>query len=250
VTAVGIFVATRWELDAVRRAFPVIDIRSVRGIRCMVARKAEVDWWIIPMGVGPERAAATAGILLGEHRFSFVWSAGFACALRPARIGDVLLGTQVTMEGGVDAEQPVICAPAMVEWARQVIQPSFTVQAGCFITIPQVLYLAADKQKIAGRTAGIGLDMESGALGLVASKRQIPFGIVRTVSDLVDEDLPLDFNLFLRPSGWARGAAACLAHPTSLIGLNRLRVQSRVAGIKLTALYRAFADQALPAGLA
>ena len=97
---------------------------------------------------------------------------------------------------------------------------------------------------MADRVGAIGLDMESAALGLAASERQILFGIVRTVSDLVDEDLPLDFNLFLRPSGWAKGVAACLAHPTSLIGLNRLRRQSRSAGAQLTAIYRAFADLA------
>lgn len=248
--AIGVFAATRWEFGAVRQAFSMTDIRSVGGIRCIVARRAHVDWWIIPMGVGPERAAATAGILLAEHRFAFVWSTGFACALGPARIGDVLLGTQVTMEGGADAGPSIDCAPAMVEWARQAIQQQCAVQTGRFVTIPQVLYRAADKQEVAGRANGIGLDMESAALGLVASKRQIPFGIVRTVSDLVDEDLPLDFNLFLRPSGWVKGAAACLAHPTSLMGLNRLRVQSRVAGRQLTALYRAFADRALPAEVA
>jgi adenosylhomocysteine nucleosidase len=92
--------------------------------------------------------------------------------------------------------------------------------------------------------------MESAALGLVASEHRIPFAIVRTVSDLVDESLPLDFNLFLRPSGWAKGVVACLTHPTSLIGLNRLRVQSRIAGAQLTALYRACADRALREGVA
>ena len=92
--------------------------------------------------------------------------------------------------------------------------------------------------------------MESAALGLVASEHRIPFAIVRTVSDLVDESLPLDFNLFLRPSGWVKGVAACLAHPTSLIGLNRLRMQSRVAGTQLTAVFRACAEKALREGLA
>lgn len=250
MTAIGIFVATRWELSAVRRAFSRTGIRSVGGIRCIVARQSQVDWWIIPTGVGPERAAATAGILLAEQRFACVWSTGFACALRPARIGDVLLGTEVTMDGETDVGPWIECAPAMVAWARQTVQQLLPVQTGRFVTIPRVLCRAADKQKAAVRTKGIGLDMESAALGLVASKRQIPFGIVRTVSDLVDEDLPLDFNLFLRPSGWVKGAAACLTHPTSLIGLNRLRVQSLVAGTQLTMLYRAFAGRTLPAGAA
>ncbi len=249
MTAIGVFVATRWEMDAVRRAFAAIERRSVGGVGCIVARAAQADWWIIPMGVGPERAAATARKVLSQERFASVWSTGFACALRPAGIGEVLIGTQVTMEAEAGAESPVGCAPAIVEWTRQAMEQQHRpVQVGRFVSVPQVLWRAADKQEIAGRIGGIGLDMESAALGLAAAERQIPFAIIRTVSDLVDEDLPLDFNLFLRPSGWAKGVAACLVHPTSLVGLNRLRVQSRVAGTQLTALYRVLAELAVPEG--
>jgi adenosylhomocysteine nucleosidase len=133
----------------------------------------------------------------------------------------------------------------MVEWARQALQDRhLAVQVGPFVSVPQVLCRADEKRDVADHVGAIGLDMESAALSWLASERNIPFGIIRTVSDLVDEDLPLDFNLFLRPSGWAKGVAACLAHPTSLMGLNRLRIQSRTAGEQLTAVFRAYADRA------
>jgi adenosylhomocysteine nucleosidase len=245
VSAIGVFAATRWEVDAVRRAFPIIETRLIGTVRCLVARRPHVDWWIIPMGVGADRADATARTVLAHQPFDAVWSTGFACALRAANIGDVLVGTQVTMAGDVDRQGECLCAQMVVRWARQALQhQQAAVQVGPFVSVPQVLWRAHEKRAVACRVGAIGLDMESAALGLVASERQIPFGIVRTVSDLVDEDLPLDFNLFLRPSGWAKGVAACLAHPTSLIGLNRLRHQSRVAGAQLTTVYRACADLA------
>ncbi len=246
MTAIGVFVATRWELDAVRRAFGTTEARVVDGIRCLVARQALVEWWIIPMGVGPERATATAKRVLAAQRLTAVWSTGFACALGPSGIGDVLIGTQVIMENGARAGSPVSCAPGMIDWVKAAVDAQgLPMRHGGFVTVPRVLCLAEEKREIAGRAGGIGLDMESAALGLVASEHRIPFAIVRTVSDLVDESLPLDFNLFLRPSGWAKGVFACLAHPTALIGLNRLRVQSQVAGAQLTALYRACAERAL-----
>ena len=251
MTGIGVFVATRWELDAVRQAFVTTDVRLIGGIRCLVARRPQVNWWLIPMGVGPACAAATARRVLAAQRFAAVWSAGFACALGAARIGDVLIGTEVTLEGEAERQGSSRCSLAMVEWARQAMQHQrLPVQVGPFVTVPRVLCRADDKREIAGRVGAIGLDMESGAVGLVASERQIPFAIVRTVSDLVDEDLPLDFNIFLRPSGWAKGVAACLAHPTSLIGLNRLRIQSRAAGAQLTAVYRACVDLAGFEGMA
>ena len=245
MSAIGLFAATRWELDAVRQAFPVTEKRLVGTVRCLIARRPHLDWLIIPMGVGPDRAAGRARMVLAEQSFAAVWSTGFACALRSAKIGDVLMGTHVTMDDESGRQEKIRCAPAMVECARQAIQDQhLAVQVGPFLSVPQVLWRADEKREIAARVGAIGLDMESAALGLVASERQIPFGILRTVSDLVDEDLPLDFNLFLRPSGWAKGVAACLAHPTSLLGLNRLRSQSRLAGAQLTAVYRACADLA------
>jgi len=251
VTAIGVFVATRWELAAVRQAFAASEVRVVAGIRCVVAREGQVEWWIIPMGVGPERATATARRVLGEQSFAAVWSTGFACALGRAGIGEVLIGTHVTREGGAEAGRSVPCAAAEADWVRQAVQQQrLPVQAGQFVSVPRVLCLAEEKQEIAARVGGVGLDMESAALGCVAVEREIPFVIVRTASDLVDESLPLDFNLFLRPSGWVKGVAACLTHPTSLIGLNRLRMQSRVAGTQLTAVFRACAEKALREGLA
>lgn len=251
MTAIGVFVATRWELAAVCQAFAASEMRVVGGIRCAVARQGQVEWWVIPMGVGPERATTTAGRVLAEQSFAAVWSTGFACALGQAVIGEVLIGTHVTMEGGAEDGRSVPCAAAGADWVRQAVQQQrLPVQAGQFVSVPRVLCRAEDKQEIATRAGGVGLDMESAALGFVASERKIPFVIVRTASDLVDESLPLDFNLFLRPSGWVKGVATCLTHPTSVMGLNRLRVQSRVAGAQLTAVFRACAEKALREGLA
>jgi adenosylhomocysteine nucleosidase len=66
--------------------------------------------------------------------------------------------------------------------------------------------------------------------------------IVRTVSDLVDEDLPLDFNLFLRPTGWIKGMQAIVGRPSSVEGLNRLRKQSRLAANRLTEWFQHYAE--------
>ncbi|MCE3224516.1 MAG: putative Adenosylhomocysteine nucleosidase [Nitrospira sp.] len=243
MSAIGLFAATRWEVQAVRRAFPVSEMRVLGTVRCLFARRPHLDWWIIPTGVGPERAAATARRVIAEQPFAAVWSTGFACALRAASIGDVLIGTQVTAER--EPEETRQCDPSMVERAQQDMQHQLVpVQVGPFVSVPHVLYRAEEKRDMAARARAVGLDMESAALGMVAAERKIPFGIIRTVSDLVDEDLPLDFNLFLRPSGWAKGVVSCLAHPTALLGFNRLRGQSRIAGAQLTAVFRALTDQA------
>jgi len=109
---------------------------------------------------------------------------------------------------------------------------------GRFVSIDRIVGRASDKEALARRTGAIGLDMESAALAREAGAAQVLFVIVRTVSDLLEEDLPLDFNLFLRPTGWLKGIVAVLANPLSLMGLARLRRQSAVAAQTLTRALR------------
>jgi adenosylhomocysteine nucleosidase len=78
-------------------------------------------------------------------------------------------------------------------------------------------------------------------LAAEAQRAQVPFVIIRTVSDLLDEDLPLDFNLFLRPTAWLKGVGALLWNPSSVLGLLRLRRQSQAAAINLTAFFQRYA---------
>ena len=104
----------------------------------------------------------------------------------------------------------------------------------------RVVCRGEEKRGIARMTQGLGLDMESAALAAAAHEAGISFAIIRTVSDVRDEDLPLDFNLFLRPTGWISGVASCLRDPSSVIGLSRLRRQSHRAGMHLTQFYEKF----------
>ena len=114
--------------------------------------------------------------------------------------------------------------------------------AGRFVCKSRVLWRGEEKRALAAETDAIAVDMESAALAKVARDAAVPFAIVRAVSDTRDEDLPLDFNLFLRPTGWIAGGIACLSHPSSLAGLSRLRTQSRIAAAHLTQFYEQYLD--------
>ncbi len=241
---VGIFAATRWELNAVKRALTVEDERVVDGVRCLIGRRGTCRSWLIRTGVGMERAGRIGGAMMSITPFSVVISTGFACALVPAGIGDLLVGTDVVCHAQGTSDCALVeCATDYHMAALQAAQAVGVVaRAGRFVTVPEVLWRAQQKHEIASATGGLGLDMESGALAAVAKKTGTPFAIVRTVSDLVDETLPLDFNLFLRPTGWPQGLLACLANPRSVAGLWRLRAQSATAASQLTRFFERFMD--------
>jgi adenosylhomocysteine nucleosidase len=250
VSPVALFVATRWELAALRRALPVDRRVEVDGVSCFIGRQADRSYWLIQTGIGPKAATAAGSAVLSRQPMTLAISTGFAGSLVPAAIGDVIIGTSVS-SGWFDGDwnqagQLISCDSVTVSGARSVAaQIGMTVRIGSIVSLSRVICRASEKQMIGRLTGAVALDMESAALGTVATERGVPFIVLRTVSDLVDEDLPLDFNLFLNPSHWGRGIVALMSHPSSLIGLNRLRRQSRLAADRLTAVYAAYAGAGL-----
>jgi len=244
---VGIFTATRWELNAVRRAVLVEEETRVGGARCVIGRRGNCRLLVIQTGVGTAKADAVCRKVFRSHTLDLAVSSGFACALTVSHIGDLLIGTDVMMHRGPanspDASHVIPCAEQLSAAAVRAAQETgVAARAGRFVTVPHVVWRAQEKREIAAGTGAVGLDMESAAVGAAALERNIPFAIVRAVSDLLDEDLPFDFNLWLSPTGWARGTLTCLARPSSLIALNRFRAQTALASERMTRFWGRFLD--------
>lgn len=246
---IAIFAATRWELQAVRRAFAVDRVSTIAGVRCHVAEQGGRSYWLMQTGVGPEAAGKVARRVLSAQSMSLVLSTGFACALVPAQVGDLIVGTEVSSVGfeGVWARKgdPVLCDESVRAGCVAVAHDAGMVaRVGTVVSAPMVVWQAEDKRRLRRLTDATGLDMESAALASAAQEQGVPLAIVRTVSDLAEEDLPLDFNLFLRPTGWLKGMRTLIGRPSSVAGLNRLRRQSRVAADRLTEWLQHYADAA------
>ena len=246
VLPIGIFAATRWELQAVRRALPTDHVATVAGVRCHIGQSGDRAYWLIQTGVGPAAAGRVARKVLATQAMSLVISTGFACALAPAQVGDLILGTEVfpldIEEVGMMKGDSLLCDEAVLSGCVAVAQDAGMVaRTGTVVSAPIVLWQAEDKRRLRRLTDATGLDMESAAIAAAAWEQGMPMAIMRAVSDLEDEDLPLDFNLFLRPTGWVQGIWSLISRPSRLAGLNRLRRQSRVAADRLTEWFQHYA---------
>ncbi len=218
-------------------------------MRCLVGQQGRRPYWLIQTGIGPEAATAAAGKVLSHQPMALIISAGFAGALTTAAaIGDLVIGTSVcagvydrTWKPSTDVAS---CDRAVRASAEAIAaQLGIAARIGPIVSVSRVVCRAEAKQAIGRLTGAVALDMESAALADVAHAQAVPFAVLRTVSDLADEELPLDFNLFLEPRGWLKGIWSVAAHPSSVLGLNRLRRQSRVAADRLAASYAAFAEK-------
>jgi adenosylhomocysteine nucleosidase len=196
--------------------------------------------------VGPTRAGAICRAAFHEQSFDVAISSGLACALAASSIGDLFVGTDVIAAtcGGASTSDAVTCDHDFAAMAMRAARAaSLPVQAGRFVSVPRILWRGEQKRRVATETGAIALDMESAAIGAVAGEYRIPFVVIRAASDLLDEDLPLDFNLFLTRTDWLKGAWACVSRPTSLWGLRRMRTQMRTASQRLTMVFQRLFDE-------
>jgi adenosylhomocysteine nucleosidase len=113
------------------------------------------------------------------------------------------------------------------------------------ITVANVVWRASEKQALAIASGAIGVDMESAAIARVAAIGKVPFLAVRTVSDKVGDDLPLDFNLCLSSFGLLRGILEVMTHPFVLRGLYRMKCHADEADETLRRFFARFV-MALP----
>jgi len=111
------------------------------------------------------------------------------------------------------------------------------------VTVQRIVNRAIEKQEIANRTGAIGLDMESAPLGHIAEEKKIPFVVVRAISDLMNEDLPEEFNMFLSPFGWVQGLPSIIMSPKSWAHLIRLRTQMVQTSRQITKFFQTFFRQ-------
>ena len=242
----AIFTATRWESRSVQDAFTVETTTTMAGVRCVIGHYGQANIFLFQSGIGPQKAHKIAQSVLHDKPWDLVVSSGFAGALVSCAIGNIIVGQNVVMDelgGNFDsmAQTSITCDDAFRKKAHQVARTiDDGSQSGKILCLPRIIGTGVEKKILAARTQAVALDMESAPLGTVAQEKNIPFMVVRTISDLVDEDLPIDFNLFLHRSSWAKGVGMILKRPTSLIEFLYLRRHMLEASRKLTMFFQEF----------
>ena len=168
-------------------------------------------WLLIANGPGPRLVDHALQIKPSVDR---VVSIGFCGALDPAlRIGDIVVSGEVPEELGASFVQ------------------------GDVLSLDRVAITAAEKGELRASTQAAVVEMESAAVARKAREWDMPFGCVRVVSDVADENMPLDFNRYRNADGRfsrTRIALAAMGHPfTVLPGLIRLDRNCRLAAERL-----------------
>ena len=200
---------------------------------------------LVQTGIGFERAKTVCLNVFSEKQFDLAISSGFAGALVPTCIGALAL-PEIVIQGTEDTTQSsklssFPCSVQYREIVRRIVADTKVQSISTsLLTVPWIVCSTMEKRVLAQQFEAGALDMESAGIAEVAQEHNIPFFVIRTVSDLMNENLQNDFDLFLSTSTWPKGFCRFLSRPKLWFELLRLRRQAQVASRELTNFFDAF----------
>ena len=142
-------------------------------------------------GIGRENAEKATREFLAAHTPSLLMTCGFAGGLiAELKLGDVVFEIPSVLAHGHQGNDvfAAIRSKLAAAGARE----------AKFFCADRIATTVADKKKLREETGAEAAEMESGAVQAVCARQGIPCVTVRVISDTANEDLPMDFNQFLK----------------------------------------------------
>jgi adenosylhomocysteine nucleosidase len=200
---------------------------------------------LIQTGVGLQNAQKACQKVFGKTQYHLAISSGFAGALFPSSIGALVIPKTVVL-GEADSSEgfelsPFPCSGEYSSIIHRVLESlKLPFLSEMLVTVSWIVWSASEKHAIAKKYQASALDMESAGIAAMAQEYHVPFLVIRTVSDLRDENLPQEFNFFLSPSTWIQGLWRMVSRPALWFNVYRLRQQTNIASRELTRFFEMF----------
>ena len=189
-----IFYAFSREVAALKRRLKnraALHLDGLNGFRA-VNRAGEIA--LIATGLGMRRSKDVVRRALAEFpRAEFIIGTGIVGALSGGlRPGDIVIADRLvrTREDSTHPEHVVPVDREIIDHCERVLQAAgLQFSTGAILTARAVLP-SADAKRLAKKNSGaIAVDMESVAIALAATSRGIPFAVVRTVMDSLEDEI-------------------------------------------------------------
>ncbi|HEX7475697.1 MAG TPA: hypothetical protein VF318_06975 [Dehalococcoidales bacterium] len=188
---IAIFYALEAEIKDLKKGRDLDPLYGRGDCRVSRTRFNRKEILLVSTGVGKERALDTIKYAMRSYPISTVISTGFAGALNEkTSAGDVITASRMEVECAGWNERPVVADARLVAVAQH-IQPGkgFNSLTGTGVTVGEVCATTAAKRKLCTEFKADFVDMESYWIGRAAATGNLPFLIVRAVSDSVQDDL-------------------------------------------------------------
>lgn len=238
---IAVIVAMPEEFRAVARCLEPGATTQLCGITALKSQAAGHDVILLESGMGFDNAARAAEMVVREVRPDLLISTGFCGGIVPElQTGDIVAAREIVIAGESGFEEiPVeLSGIGRTAVARQAAEKKRIV-GGAFVSTRVITSKAHLARLLSGRYRNPVVEMESGAIAIVAAENSIPLLAIRAVSDPADEELGFSLDEFCDPSLRRirphKVLLTILRKPRIVPQLIRLSRSSRTAAEGLTA---------------
>ncbi|MCI5648064.1 MAG: 5'-methylthioadenosine/adenosylhomocysteine nucleosidase [Fusicatenibacter sp.] len=210
---IGIIGAMEVEVENLKAMMTEVRILRKASMEFNCGRLNGKEVVVVRSGIGKVNAGICTQILVDDFHVDCVINTGIAGSLRnEINIGDIVISTDA-LQHDVDAtifgyplgEIPQLGAlsfPAdepMAKIAEQVcreVNPEISVYRGRVVSGDQFISSKEVKQHLIEKFDGSCTEMEGAAIAQVAHLNQIPYVVIRAISDKADDSASMDYPAF------------------------------------------------------
>lgn len=210
---IGIIAAMNEEIDAIRKLMTDISIKEVYELQFIQGKINEKDVVLVKCGVGKVNAARTTQILIDNFELEYVINVGTAGSLNEnIEIGDVVIGEKLVQHdfditaGGYEKGyitnlgKYFYSDKSLIEKSKAVkeaMNESFNAFFGTIATGDIFVQEVEVKDTIKKEFNADCAEMEGAAIAQVCTLCNIPFIVIRSISDKPNGNNAVDFEKYL-----------------------------------------------------
>lgn len=209
---IGIIGAMTVEVQMLKDMMQNVNVAKASGIEYYAGTISDVDVVVAQAGVGKVNAAICTEAMILKYEPSAIINIGVAGGLATAlKVGDIAiadtvvehdmdtsaLGDPIGFISGIDIIN-IPCAGWVTEAlgvAAQKIDGINTL-CGTIVSGDQFISSKEKKTELVNRFGAIATEMEGASIGHVCYMNDVPFGVLRAISDSADDEADMSFNEF------------------------------------------------------
>lgn len=208
---IGIVVAMEEECEAIENIMTGIEIKEICNLRFILGKIKGKSIVLVKSGVGKVNAARTTQVMVDHFKIDAIFNLGSAGAINDnLKIGDVLIGKHVVQHDfditAFDHSKGYItgigdnvkCDSKLIEEFEKVIKDiserTYEIKLGVVATGDIFCTDVSMKDEIRANFDADVVDMECGAIAQVAYLNDIPFIVIRSISDTPNGDNASTFD--------------------------------------------------------
>lgn len=211
---IGIIGAMDEEVISLKRKMHVTEQREIAGMNFFIGTVSDKEVVVVRCGIGKVSAAVCMQILVDIFNVEYVINTGVAGGLHPElNIGDIVVSSD-TVEHDVEAsvvgnpKDEMTCMQracfevnkklvTVAQSAAESLKGDHKVFVGRVVSDDQFICSIKVKEEINSTFTAYCAEMEGAAIAHTCFLNQVPFVIIRTISDKADQSADVNFEDFV-----------------------------------------------------